>query len=86
MDLQLHFLESFTANGSDGARYTVMGYERMAPEVPFTHTAQAWEPTGLMEYHLADGRLVEVERDGSMHIAGSGVQLVAEGRAAAAGR
>lgn len=80
MDMQLHFLESFMAKGSDGARYKVMGYERMAPDVPFTHVAQEWESTGVAEYHLTDGRLVEVERDGTMHIAGSSVQLVPEPR------
>ena len=86
MELRLHFLESFMTKGSDGERYKVMGYERMAPDAPFTHGLQEWEPTGIAEYHLVDGRLVEVERDDSMHIAGSGVELVPEQprRAAAA--
>ena len=75
MDHRLHFLESFAATGSDGARYKVCGYERMAPEVPFTHTPQEWEPTGISEYRLTDGRLVDVARDGTMRIAGSGVVL-----------
>lgn len=76
MDLRLHFLESFTAKGSDGAQYKVMAYERMAPDVPFTHAAQEWEPTGVTEYHLPDGRLVDVHRDGSLHIQNSSVELV----------
>lgn len=78
MDMRLHFLESFMAKGSDGSRYKVMAYERMAPDVPFTHMQQEWEPTGVTEYHLPDGRLVDVSRDGAMHIANSSVQLVAE--------
>ena len=75
MDHRLHFLESFAATGSDGQRYKVCGYERMAPEVPFTHAPQDWEPTGVAEYHLTDGRLVDVSRDGTMRIAGSSVVL-----------
>lgn len=75
MDHRLHFLESFAATGSDGARYKVCGYERMAPEVPFTHSLPVWESTGVAEYHLTDGRLVDVARDGQMRIAGSNVVL-----------
>ena len=75
MDHRLHFLESFDATGSDGAHYKVCGYERMAPEVPFTHTAQLWEPTGISEYLLPDGRAVDVARDGTMRIVGSDVVL-----------
>jgi hypothetical protein len=78
MDLRLHFLESFMTKGSDGERYKVMGYERMAPDAPSTHGMQEWESTGIAEYHLVDGRLVQVEHDGSMHIVGSGVELVPE--------
>ncbi len=80
MDLRLHFLESFMAKGSDGATYKVMAYERMTPDVPFTHAEQVWEPTGITEYHLPDGRLVDVSRDGRMRIVGSDVELVAEER------
>ena len=76
MDQRLHFLESFTATGSDGMDYKVCGYERMAPEVPFTHGIQEWESTGVVEYHLTDGRLVEMERDGMLHIVGTDVTLV----------
>ena len=75
MDHRLHFLESFTATGSDGAHYKVCGYERMTPDVPFTHTAQIWEPTGVAEYHLPDGRAVDVAHDGTMRIVGSDVVL-----------
>ena len=76
MEMRLHFLESFMAKGSDGRSYKVCGYERMAPEVPLTHGGGQWGSTGVAEYHLNDGRLVEVGRDGAMRIAGSGVTLV----------
>jgi hypothetical protein len=75
MEHRLHLLESFTATGSDGEHYKVCGYERMVPEAPFTHTAQAWEPSGISEYLLADGRAVDIARDGTMRIVGSGVVL-----------
>jgi len=75
MDHRLHFLESFAATGSDGGRYKVCGYERMAPEVSFTHSLPVWESTGVAEYHLPDGRLVDVTRDGQMRIAGSNIVL-----------
>lgn len=75
MDSSLHFLESFSAKGSDGVTYRIKAYERMAPDVPQTHGLQQWEPTGVAEYLLDDGRLVEVEHDGTMHIARSEVTL-----------
>ena len=47
MDHRLHFLESFSATGSDGTNYKVCGYERTAPDAPFTHGNQTWESTGV---------------------------------------
>jgi hypothetical protein len=85
MDQSLHFLESFMAKGSDGVSYKICGYERMAPDVPFTHMRQEWQPTGVAEYHLTDGRMVDVERDGTMHIAGTNVTLTAVPRGGATG-
>lgn len=75
MDLRLHLLESFAAEGSDGARYKVCVYERM---VPLPGGTDQWEPTGDAEYRLEDGRHVEVGKDGAMRVAGSGVQLTAQ--------
>ena len=75
MDHRLQFLESVAATGSAGGRYKVCGYERMAPEVSFTHSLPVWESTGVAEYHLPDGRLVDVTRDGQMRIAGSNIVL-----------
>ena len=74
MDLRLRLLESFTATGSDGASYKVCAYERLAPDVSLPGQ-ELWESTGQAEYRLADGRPVEVRRDGSMHIAGTTVEL-----------
>jgi hypothetical protein len=72
MDMRLHMLESFPALGSDGQRYKVCGYERLAL-VP--GSADQWEPTGVAEYRLEDGRIVEVARDEAMRVAGSSVVL-----------
>jgi hypothetical protein len=75
MEQRLHFLESFPARGSDGASYKVCGYERLAPDAQLTHGEQRWESTGVSEYRLDDGRLVEVDRNGVMRITGSDVVL-----------
>lgn len=74
MDLRLRLLESFTATGSDGASYKVCAYERLVPDVSLPDQ-EAWASTGQAEYRLADGRPVEVRRDGRMHIAGTTVEL-----------
>lgn len=75
MDLRLQLLETLTAAGSDGASYKVCAYDRLAPDLSVPGAPERWESTGQVEYRLADGRLVEVGRDGSARIAGSGVQL-----------
>ena len=75
MELRLQFLESFPAQGSDGGRYKVCAYERMARDVSVADGLERWEPTGVVEYRLEDGRLVEAGRDESMRIAGSSVAL-----------
>jgi hypothetical protein len=72
MDIRLHLLESFEATGSDGLRYKVCAYERLGL-VP--GSVDQWEPTGVAEYRLEDGRRVEVSRDDAMRLAGSGVVL-----------
>lgn len=75
MDKQLHLLESFRARGSDGSHYKVMGYEHLVRDPSLNLGNEQWEPTGLTEYRLEDGRLVKPERDGSLRIDGSGVTL-----------
>ncbi|WP_330910259.1 hypothetical protein [Ramlibacter sp.] len=74
MDLRLRLLESFRATGSDGVSYKVMAYERLARDASFADD-EHWEPTGQAEYRLADGRFVDVKRDGEMCIAGTTVVL-----------
>ncbi len=75
MDHKLHLLESFSARGSDGAMYKVCAFERLARDTSLADGLEHWEPTGVAEYRLADGDLVDVARDGSMRIAGKGVEL-----------
>jgi hypothetical protein len=72
MDIRLHLLESFAAKGSDGQHYKVCGYERLSL-VP--GSADQWEPTGVAEYRLEDGRHVEVGKDDVMRLAESGIVL-----------
>jgi hypothetical protein len=75
MDRKLHLLESFTAHGSDGATYKVCGFECLAKDESLADGQEHWEPTGTVEYRLADGEPVAVARDGSMRVARSGVRL-----------
>lgn len=76
MQRTLHLLESFNARGSDGASYKVCAYEQMVrDETIATDGREHWEPTGISEYRLDDGRLVEMGRDGAMRVAGTGVEL-----------
>jgi hypothetical protein len=72
MDIRLQLLESFGATGSDGQYYKVRGYERLSL-VP--GSADQWEPTGVAEYRLENGRHVEVDKDQVMRVAGSGILL-----------
>lgn len=75
MELRLQFLESFPVQGSDGAPHKVCAYERMARDDSVADGLERWAPTGVVEYRLEDGRLVEAGRDDSMRIAGSPVAL-----------
>ena len=76
MDLKLHFLDSFHARGSDGATYKVMVYERMRHEDTLIDAQeQNWVPTGVQEFRLDSGELVESAADGSLFIARNGVRL-----------
>jgi hypothetical protein len=75
MEKMLHQLESFTARGSDGKIYTVRGYEHLARLDAVRDVQGQWEPTGVSEYKLEDGRPLSVAKDGSMTIADTGVRL-----------
>lgn len=75
MDRKLHLLDSFSARGSDGKNYKVLGYEHLAKDQSLADGLDRWEPTGLSEYRLGDGRRVEIRSDGAMLIAGTQVRL-----------
>ncbi|HVZ42623.1 MAG TPA: hypothetical protein VHA82_02350 [Ramlibacter sp.] len=75
MDLRLQLLESFTAQGSDGTAYKVFAYDRLAPDPSLADGSEHWASTGQVEYRLADGRRIDVGRDGSLSIASTGVRL-----------
>lgn len=75
MNLKLHLLQSFVAIGSDGATYKVRGYERLVEDPSFNDGQDHWQPTGVVEYRLEDGALVDAHGDGSMRIVNSGVAL-----------
>lgn len=84
MEKLLHLLESFTTRGSDGKTYFVHGYEHLVRVDVLPSPQGQWEPTGQAEYKLADGRRVEVDRDGVMRLAGTAVTLEREHAAASA--
>ena len=75
MEKMLHLLETFTARGSDGMDHVVRGYEHLArlDSAPSVHGQ--WESTGLVEYRLADGRHVSVDKSGAMSVPDLGLRL-----------
>jgi hypothetical protein len=73
MQRKLHLLDSFAARGSDGQTYKVMAYEHL---VLMAEGGQQWEPTGQLEYRLADGRRVAADATGHMSIADTAVTLL----------
>jgi hypothetical protein len=75
MEKMLHLLETFTARGSDGKDYSVHGYEHLARLDAVGGVQAPWEPTGLAEYKLADGRHVSVDKDGAMSVPEMGLRL-----------
>jgi hypothetical protein len=75
MDIQLRFLESFDARGSDGQTYRVRGYERLVRDESLPAAVERWESTGLNEYRLDDGGFVDARPDGSLRVQRTGVTL-----------
>lgn len=75
MEKMLHRLETFTARGSDGKTYEVHGYEHMARVDLIADPQGQWEPTGQVEYKLADGRHLDVVEDGVLRLAAADLQL-----------
>lgn len=74
MQRKLHLLDSFEARGTDGATYKVRGYEHLVRD-DASPELEAWESTGQVEYRLDDGERVELDREGHLRIARSGVEL-----------
>jgi hypothetical protein len=66
MDLRLHRLETFSAQGSDGQAYKVCGYERLVRDESLPGDPDRWESTGVTELRLEDGSPILVDRQGGM--------------------
>jgi hypothetical protein len=75
MDRQLHLLESFHAVGSDGNTYKVKGYEHLRRDDSLAPGLDHWLPTGMHEYRLDSGELVEQRADGRLQVLPSAVEL-----------
>jgi hypothetical protein len=75
MDKRLRQLESFAARGSDGKTYSVRGYEHLGRIEPLNAAQDQWEPLGVAEYKLADGRSLRERGDGSFVVIGEGLEL-----------
>ena len=75
MNLKLQLLESFSARGNDGKDYKVCAYERMSHDDTVHDGHERWLPTGITEYRLASGELIDARADGSMAVVHSGVTL-----------
>jgi len=60
MDKKLHLLDSFEAQGTDGASYKVMAYEHLLRVDLVADGQDHWESTGLSEYRLGSGERVDV--------------------------
>lgn len=75
MDLKLHLLDTFHARGSDDKAYKVCAYERMRRDDTVHDGQDHWLPTGVTEYRLDSGELIDAKPDGAMVIVPSGVRL-----------
>lgn len=81
MEKRLHQLETIEASGDDGQHYVVHGYEHLARVIGGTDFVDQWEPVGVAEYKLSDGRRVTVDAHGAMWIDGAGIKLVRDNAA-----
>ena len=75
MDRKLHLLETFVAQDDQGASYKIFGYEHLVQAHASPEFQQQWEPTGIAEYKLAGGGHVDLESDGVLRIAATGLRL-----------
>lgn len=76
MDLKLQLLDSFAARGADGKVYKVCAYDRLRRDESLQDGQEHWLSTGVAEYRLESGDLVEVRPDEAMTVAASGLRLV----------
>ncbi|MEO8081981.1 MAG: hypothetical protein ABI641_15715 [Caldimonas sp.] len=82
MDKQLRRLETFVARGSDGKTYSVHGFEHLGRVDALQDVPEQWEPLGVAEYKLADGRPLREQGDGSFVVVGNGLELKRDGSVA----
>ena len=75
MDRKLRLLDSFKAQGANGAFYKVMAYEHMLRIDLLADGLDHWESTGLTEYRLASGERIDVTPGGGMRVVPTGVEL-----------
>jgi hypothetical protein len=76
MDHKLHLLDSFPTQGSDGKDYKVLAYEHLVKDESIATDGQEhWEPTGFVEYRLAEGARLEAAADGAWRVPASGLEL-----------
>lgn len=75
MDLHLQLLETFHARGDDGKDYKVCAYERQRRDDTVHDGQDHWLPTGVTEYRLDSGELIDANADGTMAVRASGVRL-----------
>lgn len=75
MDKQLRQLETFAVRGNDGKTYSVRGYEHLGRVDALNATHDQWEPLGIAEYKLADGRPLRQREDGSFVVVGDRLEL-----------
>jgi hypothetical protein len=74
MELKLQFLESFEAVAADGQIHRVRAYDRMARNEALPG-GEHWDPTGVIEYRLEDGQLIEALPTGALRIHRTGEEL-----------
>jgi hypothetical protein len=78
MEKTLRLLDSFNARGNDDKTHSVHVYEHLAKVDLLTAGQEQWEPTGKVEYKLADGRPLDVDAEGVMRVAGGDLVLKRE--------
>jgi hypothetical protein len=75
MDLKLHLLQTFHAQGSDGKDYKVCAYERMRRDDTVHDGQEHWLPSGVTEYRLDSGDQIDARADGTLVVLHNGVTL-----------